>query len=155
MTRQTQAAYLVESLAELDRALSHLKYSANACANLLSHEPAPTEDALAQIEAFTSRFARVVDLMSKRVLRAMDQFEMYEPGTLLDVANRAEKRGVIESVDWLRELKDTRNRISHDYAGDRLPEILVYCREELPWLLTTCKCIKEYSESLLYRLPEG
>jgi len=106
---------------------------------------------LVRIEAFTSRFARVVDLISKRVLRAMDQFEMYEAGTLLDVANRAEKRGVIESVDWLRELKDTRNRISHDYAGDRLPEILAYCREELPRLLATCKRIKEYGDTLLAR----
>jgi uncharacterized protein with HEPN domain len=70
---------------------------------------------------------------------------------LLDVANSAEKRGVIESVDWLRELKDTRNRISHDYAGDRLPEILVYCREQLPCLLATCKRINEYGETLLTR----
>jgi uncharacterized protein with HEPN domain len=155
MNPQTQAAYLADSLAELDRALRHLKYSANACADLPPHERVPTEEALARIEAFTSRFARVVDLMSKRVLRAMDQFEMHEAGTMLDVANRAEKRGVIDSVDWLRELKDTRNRISHDYAGDRLPEILAYCREELPRLLTTCKRIKEYGEKLLGRLPGG
>jgi uncharacterized protein YutE (UPF0331/DUF86 family) len=149
MNPQTQAAYLAESLAELDRALCHLVYSATACADLPVDDPAPSEEALARIEAFTSRFARVVDLMSKRVLRAMDQFEMYEAGTLLDVANRAEKRGVIESVDWLRELKDTRNRISHDYAGDRLAEILVYCREELPRLLKTCKRIRVYGTTLL------
>lgn len=151
MNPQTQAAYLRESLAELDRALGHLTYSANECADLPSDRAAQSEDALARIEAFTSRFARVVDLMSKRVLRAMDQFEMYEAGTLLDVANRAEKRGVIESVDWLRELKDTRNRISHDYAGDRLPEILAYCQGELPRLLTTCKRIMDYGERLLAR----
>ncbi len=151
MSRQIHTTYLAESLAELDRALSHLVYSGEACADFTPDEPAPTEEVLAQIEAFTSRFARVVDLMSKRVLRAMDQFEMYEAGTLLDVANRAEKRGLIESVDWLRELKDTRNRISHDYAGDRLPEILAYCREQLPCLLATCKRINEYGETLLAR----
>ena len=155
MNPQTVAAHLRDSLAELDRALGHLIYSENECAHLPPHQATPTEEALARIEAFTSRFARVVDLMSKRVLRAMDQFEMYEAGTLLDVANRAEKRGLIDSVDWLRELKDTRNRISHDYAGDRLPEILAYCREELPSLLTTCKRIKDYAERLLGRLPEG
>ncbi len=151
MNPQSQDAYLRESLAELGRALGHLTYSANACANPPLHQAASTEEALARIEAFTSRFARVVDLMSKRVLRAMDQFEMYEAGTLLDVANRAEKRGLIESVDWLRELKDTRNRISHDYAGDRLPEILAYCQEELPRLLTTCRRIMDYGERLLGR----
>lgn len=149
MNPKTRAAYLAESLAELDRALSHLLYSANACADLAPNESDHTEDALAQIEALTSRFARVVDLISKRVLRAIDQFEMYDAGTLLDVANRAEKRGMIDSVDWLRELKDTRNRISHDYAGDRLSEILAYCRQELPRLLATCKRIREYAHTLL------
>lgn len=149
MNRQTQAAYLTESLAELERALGHLQYSADACAQIPAGSATPTEDELARIEAFTSRFARVVDLMSKRVLRAMDQFEMYEAGTLLDVANRAEKRGIIDSVDWLRELKDTRNRISHDYAGDRLPEILAYCREELPRLLKSCERIQAYGITLL------
>lgn len=149
MNPQTQAAYLAECLAELDRAVGHLLYSANACAAFAPDEPNLSEDALAGIEAFTSRFARVIDLMSKRVLRAIDQFEMYETGTLLDIANRAEKRGMIDSVDWLREIKDTRNRISHDYAGDRLPEILVYCREELPRLLATCKRINDYANTLL------
>ena len=153
MTAHTQAAYLRESLAELDRALGHLEYSANACSDPLPQQAPHTEEALARIEAFTSRFARVVDLISKRVLRAMDQFEMYEPGTLLDVANRAEKRGLIESIDWLRELKDTRNRITHDYAGDLLPEILVYCREELSRLFETCQRIKDYGQSLLERQP--
>ena len=39
MNPQTQAAYLAESFAELDRALGHLEYSANACADLLPDEP--------------------------------------------------------------------------------------------------------------------
>jgi len=151
MNPQPQAAYLAESLAELKRALGHLRYSASSCAERVVHPASPSEEELARIEAFTSRFARVVDLMSKRVLRAIDAYEMYEPGTLLDVANRAEKRGVIESVDWLRELKDTRNRISHDYAGDLLPEVLAYCRAELPRLSATCERIATYGNALLAR----
>ncbi len=151
MNPQPQAAYLAESLAELERALGHLRYSASSCAERVAHPASPSEEELARIEAFTSRFARVVDLMSKRVLRAIGAFEMYEPGTLLDVANRAEKRGVIESVDWLRELKDTRNRISHDYAGDLLPEVLAYCRAELPRLSAACERIATYGYALLAR----
>ncbi len=151
MKSRPQAAYLAESIAELDRALGHLRYSASSCAALVDKPTGPSEEELARIEAFTSRFARVVDLMSKRALRAIDAFEMYEPGTLLDVANRAEKRGVIESVEWLRELKDTRNRISHDYAGDLLPEVLGYCRTELPRVLAACDRITTYGNALLAR----
>lgn len=153
MNSRILAAYLTECLGQQDRAILHLEYSANVCSELPQTEFPNTEEALARIEAFTSRFARVVDIISKRVLRAIDQFEMYEAGTLLDVANRAEKRGLIDSVDWLRELKDTRNRISHDCAGDRLPEIFSYCRQELPELLMTCKRISEYGDRLI-PLPE-
>ena len=74
-----------------------------------------------------------------------------ESGTLLDVANRAEKRGLIPSVDWLRELKDARNRIAHDYAGDRLPEILAFCRDEIRQMTDVCGRIQNYCRA---RLPD-
>lgn len=151
MNSDPAAIYLRESLEELCRALEHLRYSAQTCGVKLDSSAPITEANLEKLEAFTSRFARVVDLITKRVLRAIDQFEWFDPGTLLDIANRAEKRGIIDSVDWLRELKDTRNRISHDYAGDSLPEILIYCREELPRLFDSCSRIQSYGESLLSR----
>lgn len=149
MSRSPEAAYLRDSLDELVRASGHLLYSADACGGLSADMAVLSEEELCRVEAFTSRFARVVDLLTKRVLRALDHFELYDSGTLLDVANRAEKRGLIESVDWLRELKDTRNRIAHDYAGDRLSEILGYCREELPRLSETCQRTLAYGEALL------
>ena len=58
MRSQTLAVYLRESLDELDRALLHLQYSANACSEFVSTGPPATEEVLARIEAFTSRFAR-------------------------------------------------------------------------------------------------
>ena len=152
MKRNTSdAAYPAESLVELERVLGHLEYSARASTAALKPNEKPNEDQLIQIEAFTSRFARVVDLLTKRVLRAVDQFEMQEPGTLLDIANRAEKRRLIESVEWLREVKDTRNEISHDYAGDRLLELLEFCRDELPNLIDACNKTIRYGRDLLSR----
>jgi hypothetical protein len=148
MKEDTRNAYLAESLKELDRALSHLQYSAKSIVQTSNIDDLD-EEALSKIEAFTSRFARLVDLLTKRVLRSLDQFEMYEPGTLLDIANRAEKRGLIESVDWLRELRETRNAISHDYAGDRFLSILAYCNEELPELISTCQRVEVYGKKLL------
>jgi hypothetical protein len=43
MNPQTQAAYLRDSLAELDRALGHLEYSADSCADLTPRQAPPTE----------------------------------------------------------------------------------------------------------------
>jgi len=149
MSRKPATTYLSESLEELAQSVAHLQYAARATAEIPQGLSGVSEEDLLKVEAFTSRFARVVDLITKRVLRALDHFELHDVGTLLDVANRAEKRGLIDSVDWLRELKDTRNRILHDYAGEHLPEILGYCREELPRLLAACDRTQAYASRLL------
>lgn len=146
MRKVREGELLRESLAELARARGHLEYSFRAVARLDDALENVTEEDLEAIEAFTSRFSRLVDLVTKRVLRALDQFELYDTGTLLDVANRAEQRGVIDSVDWLREVKDLRNRSAHDYAGDRLAEIFVFAREELRRLLAACDRLVAYSQ---------
>jgi uncharacterized protein YutE (UPF0331/DUF86 family) len=149
MSQEAARIHLVESLGELERALAHLSYSEGACAGIAPGSSAITEDELISVEAFTSRFARLVDLLTKRVLKALDHFELAEPGTLLDIANRAEKRGLIPSVDWLRELKDARNRIAHDYAGDRLPKVLAYCRAEFPQMVKVCGRVQDYCRNRL------
>ena len=71
-----------------------------------------------------------------------------DPGTLLDVANRAEKRGLVRSVDWLRDLKETRNQIAHDYSGERLTEVLSYCITELSQLLEACTRTSSYGKKI-------
>jgi hypothetical protein len=147
MKEDTRRTYLTESLRELELALAHLQYSAHILE--IPDNQDFDEDALSKIEAFTSRFARLVDLLTKRVLRSLDEYEMFESGTLLDIANRAEKRGMIKSVDWLRELRETRNAISHDYAGERFQSILSYCNEELPELVSTCQRVQIYGKKLL------
>ena len=78
MSQQSAQTYLVESLGELERALAHLSYSEAACAGIVPGSSALTEDELIRVEAFTSRFARLIDLLSRRVLRALDHFELDE-----------------------------------------------------------------------------
>lgn len=136
---------------ELVSAVEHLKFSRDSVAQLemvqiIADWP---PEALEKVEALTSRFARVVDLLIHRVLRSIDFYELQEPGSLLDVANRAERRGLVISVDWLREMKDVRNRISHDYSGGRLPELLGFCMDEMNDLLLACERTIDYVEQLL------
>jgi len=127
MKTQSSLRFLKNSLKELTAARTHLEYSHHKVLesmDQISSDSGLSEVDLEHIEAFTSRFARVVDLISRRVLRALDQYEFLEPGTLIDIANRAEKREIIPSAGWLRELTDARNLISHDYAGQRIIEFL-------------------------------
>jgi hypothetical protein len=151
MNSSIYAKQLRAAAEELLAAVQHLKFSRDSVAQLASVEQMEdwSPEALEKVEALTSRFARVVDLLIHRVLRSIDFYELQEPGTLLDVANRAERRGLVDSVDWLREMKDARNRIAHDYTGERLPELLSFCQSEMDTLVLTCERTADHIEQLL------
>lgn len=151
MSSSIYAKQLRAAADELVAAVDHLKFSRDSVASFVGVEAMEdwSPEALEKIEAFTSRFARVVDLLIHRVLRSIDFYELQEPGTLLDVANRAERRGLVDSVDWLREMKDARNRIAHDYTGERLPELLSFCQNEMSALLRSCDKTMDHIEQLL------
>ena len=120
MKPEDSQSILEQNLRELAEARVHLDYSFDQVEHLRADQ-SPTESQLDSMEAFTSRFSRSVDLVTNKVLRSLDRVEMQHSGTLLDVVNRAEKRGFVESADQLREMKDVRNIIAHDYAGKGCP----------------------------------
>jgi uncharacterized protein YutE (UPF0331/DUF86 family) len=132
------ARLLEQALKELAQARAHLDYSFAQIEKLPAALTGATPAQLESVEAFCSRFARTVDLLVNKVLRSLDRVELKAEGTLLDVVNRAEKRGFIASAADLREMKDVRNIIAHDYAGARMAEIFRYCREQKPVLDAVC-----------------
>ena|ERR1017187_3010487 len=103
---------LEQGLAELASARRHLDFSFQQVAGLPDNLAGTTEQQLESAEAFTGRFARAVDLLVNKVLRSLDRVELKSEGTLLDVVNRAEKRGFVGQAEELREMKDVRNMIA-------------------------------------------
>ena len=97
-----------------------------------------------QLEALSGRFGRLTDIVLHKLFRAMDRYEFEETGSLLDSSNRAVKRGLIESVDALRDLKDLRNEIVHEYAVDDLNGLYEDIYRATPELLNLVKRIAEY-----------
>ncbi len=138
MKPEVAQEFLRQHLAELQQARQHLDYSYRQVGGLSDFLAGTTPAQLESVEAFCSRFARTVDLLVNKVLRSLDRLELRPEGTLLDVINRAEKRGFVERAADLREMKDVRNIIAHDYAGARAAEIFVYCREQKPVLDAIC-----------------
>lgn len=140
---------LLQSLTELADARRHLDYSYRQVAALPPTLRGATEQQLESAEAFTGRFARAVDLLVNKVLRCLDRVEMKPEGTLLDVVNRAEKRGFVGQGVELREMKDVRNMIAHDYAGAKAAEIFNYCREQKPVLDGICESAAGWAQQVL------
>lgn len=83
---KTEAAreLLSVALAELAAARRHLDYSFQQVAGLPGNLEGMGENQLESIEAFSSRFARTVDLVVNKVLRSLDRAELLPQGTLLD-----------------------------------------------------------------------
>jgi hypothetical protein len=144
----TTRRLLDQALVELEAARRHLDFSAERVRNLPSNLQPISEAQLESAEAFTSRFARTVDLLVNKVLRGLDRVELKPPGTLLDVVNGAEQRGFVGSAATLREMKAVRNEVTHDYAGARLPELFFYCRERKPDLDAICDRVRDYVSRL-------
>lgn len=138
-----------QSLQDLRLARKHLDYSYTQISTLPKEIASFSSDQLESVEAFTSRFARVVDLLVNKVLRALDRLELLPQGSLLDVINRAEKRLFVESSVTLREMKEVRNIIAHDYTGEKTSELLLYCSEQKLVLDEICDKTHAYAKQLL------
>ena len=149
MKRDQPRRLLEQGLSELAEAQRHLDYSFQQVAALPETLAGATERQLESVEAFTGRFARAVDLLVNKVLRSLDRVELTPEGSMLDVVNRAEKRGFVGQAQELREMKDVRNMIAHDYAGAKAAEIFVFCREQHPLLIAICDRVVLHAQQLL------
>lgn len=149
MSRKTPSVELLrESLNQLEAGIGWLERSYNQCASigLKDHY---TPDEYDRYENLSSRYARVADLIVQKVLRSIDTVELVEPGSLLDTANRAVARGLVDSVETLRAFKDLRNDIAHEYKTDDLAELFSDVLQATPELLRLARSILQYGNSLL------
>lgn len=134
---------LQASLKDMEKTAVWLRQSWDRC-RVIPVAEAGSEANAESIEAFMSRFARTVDLLTNKALRALDLAELEPSGSLLDVLNRAERRGVVESAERLREMKNLRNLIAHDYAGEYLAETFQACVEFTSQLLEIIERVHDY-----------
>ena len=94
-----------------------------------------SEDGLIEIEAFTARYARLVDVYLQQVLRAVDEWELLAPGSLLDRIDRAAKRGWVAQSSELIAARALRNRIAHEYDAEGWRQIARAAYALVPALL--------------------
>jgi len=108
----------------------------------------PFEHATAEewdhLEALAGRYARLTDLIIHKLFRAIDRLEFESTGSLLDSANRAVKRGLAQTTDELRELKDIRNEVVHEYAIDDLAGLYEDIHGATPRVLALMDAVESY-----------
>jgi len=136
---------LKKNLATLDASVHWLERSHEKCTEV-GVKDSYSEDEYDVYETLTARYARTVDLLVNRVLRSVDAVEFMEPGSAIDAANRAAKRGIVTSVSELRDLKDIRNEIAYEYAADDLEDLFGTVLALVPDVLAIANNVKRYCE---------
>lgn len=70
---------------------------------------------LDMIDAFRVRFCDLQDSLGNKVFRTLLLLEEETIGTGIDVINKMEKRGILDSFDSFKKVRNIRNAFSHDY----------------------------------------
>lgn len=97
------------------------------------------------LEALTSRFARLADILVQKLFRAIDVLELTDEGSLIDRFNRMEKRGIVTNAQELIEIRKLRNRIAHDYALEDLIPLYKSVFPQCEMLFNVVDAIADYA----------
>jgi uncharacterized protein YutE (UPF0331/DUF86 family) len=143
--QQDYVKSIFEDLDDLDDTLHWLKRSYRICREIGIKE-IYAEEEFDAFETLTGRFSRSSDMLIQKIFRGIDKIEFEKEGTLLDVLNRSEKKGLIKSVDEIREIREMRNDISHEYAPDDLQELFKGVLEYTEVIFEIVDRVKQYCE---------
>lgn len=143
--------YLKDLLKKLKKAKETLEYSYNICKKI-KIEKTLAKDEEDRFEALTSKFARLSDLILKKIIKTIDILDLEDPPqTMRDAISRAEKKGLIFSELEFIEIRKMRNEIAHDYVSDETEIIDIYNHvlKNTPYLFDAFDRILKYTEKYM------
>ena len=143
MRRADAVENLARVLDQMEDSLRWLRRSRGICEEI-GLLPRYSEAQFDAFETLTGRFARTTDLLVHKLFRAIDAVELEEGGTLIDVVNRAHKRGLFDEVDQVRLVKDLRNSIAHEYVQEAVSALFGEVLEQAPFLFEVAERAREY-----------
>lgn len=135
MSREIVQSVLKANREVLEQALPSFRRSLEKCRSLYLNGPR-TFEVEESLDALTSKFARVSDIFTQKVLKSLILLTREDAPTFVDRMNLCEKLGVISSAADLIEIRDLRNQIAHEYLSENLTEIYGDCMALSEKLLT-------------------
>ena len=124
-------------------ALKQFEYSMNACSSF-NLEVEFSEPDLEKMEAYTARFARLLDIYTQKILKTIDILEGYGAGSLRDILNRSAKSGIISSEIDLLNWRILRNEIALDYIPSEQRRIFFEVKQISSHLIHSIKISENY-----------
>ena len=145
---------LQENLAALNLSVSWIQRSYEQTA-AIGQKDTYTADEFDKLENLASRYARTTDMLVNKVLRSIDTVEYEDIGTIINIMNRAEKRGITSSAELLHTIKDLRNNIVHEYKIAEITRFFADVQKYTPALLEIIGNVNTYCGKYLAGADEA
>jgi uncharacterized protein YutE (UPF0331/DUF86 family) len=136
---------LEENLQQAREAAGHLSVSASRCKGF-ALQPPYSEENLIELEALTSRFSRLSDILIQKIFKTIERLDAETPGTVRDRILQAEKKEIISSSEAFLEIRDMRNTIAHDYDNANFNEVVAFVMKNTDILLQSVDAAEAYSK---------
>ncbi len=147
MTKK-KTAFLKDQIDLMEKACSIFEYSYKSCLEIDRKSDYNFED-LDKLEALTSRFARLSDILIQKIFRLIESIELEEQGTVRDRIHKAEKWGLVDKTEDFILIRELRNSIAHEYLPEAISEIYKNVIFFAPVLLETVKKTRHYCSKFL------
>jgi len=122
MKKDTMKLLLESNLELLRQALPSFTRSLEKCRRIdLSDGVSFDEEE--SFDALTSKFSRISDIFTQKVLKSLTLMLREDAPTFIDRMNLCEKLGILPSAENMISIRDLRNLIAHEYAAENVLEI--------------------------------
>jgi hypothetical protein len=111
----------------------------------------PPDEDLGYLELLTSRFMKIQDVLSRKIIPLMLRViqEDQPTFTFLDRLHKLEQLGLIDDLDFWQDIRELRNSVAHDYPDDLfLAEKMNQCVLKGQTLIQNWKKISAYIEGI-------
>jgi len=129
-----------ETLPKIKKAVTHLEYSLQKISKYPHDFNTDDLDILESFESFTSRFSRLSDIFSTKLLRSLVlKGDPSFRGSLSDFFNEAEKLGHISDAKRWWAIRALRNKEAHDYTEEDLKNYFEAIKKECFFVINETK----------------
>ncbi|HVO75740.1 MAG TPA: hypothetical protein VMT35_17055 [Ignavibacteriaceae bacterium] len=135
---------LKAELAKAEKAAARLKISFDKC-TIIGKKKTYNDDELGLFESLTSRFARMSDILIKKIFRLIEKIDLDDNKTIRDSIFLAEKKGLINNSDSFIKIRELRNFTAHEYEDEELYPVFSEMLKLTPSLFDSLARIKNYS----------
>ena len=107
------------------------------------------DDLAERLDAFVSRFGRMQDTVGDKLIPALLRSIAEKTGSALDNLNRAEKFGLLPSVEEWLDARNLRNKLVREYMSDpeEFAAALNKAHLTVPLLVSTYNAINHYARA--------